>query len=206
MVAEADDPKPWEKKKRKGPRLVELAEGQVLSKKEFLDVADHAKNSAIWYVTNRPKSAQQIREKLYAKGYPEGEVILEADEGRVKRNIVEETITHLENVLLLDDRFFAERIAESRLRQKQGKGRVRFALIQKGIPAELADEVLEEVYADSGDELLEFVQKAWEQELRRTPEEFKVLQKVMRKAMSRGWGYEEVSDAIERHRNPDEDE
>lgn len=184
-------------RKTKAPRLVEVEEGQLLSKSQFDDLFSHAKNSGVWYCTNYSKTSQQIREKLYAKGYPEGDVMLEKEEGPEAFNLVEETIAYLEDILLLDDYSYAERMARGKLGLKQGRNKVKFALLQKGIPLELVEKALDEVYADAGEELLTFVRKTWQQEAKRFDEQFKIKQKIMQKAMGRGWDLGEVIEAID---------
>ena len=191
------DEKKYEQKKRKEPRKVIIEEGQELTKNEFHDYFSHAKNSATWYCTNFSKTGKQIREKLYEKGYPEGEVIIEREGEKVPFNLVEETIGWLERVHLLDDRHYALRFAEGKLAMKQGRSRVQRDLFFKGIDEAIIEDVLEEVYADSGDELREFIERAYRQEEKRYGDQpYKLKQRLFQKAVAKGWGFDETGDAI----------
>lgn len=192
-------PPPWEKKKKKGPRMVEVQEGQVLDRETFNDLFSHAKNSGVWYSGNYSKTSQQIREKLYAKGYPKGPIVKDFDGVRESFNLVEEAISFLEDILLLDDRGYAERMAARKLQQKHGRTKARFAMLEKGLAPEVVEEALEAVYSDSLDELLSYIAREWKADFRKYGDAFKVKQRIFRKAVGRGWGFEEINEALELH-------
>jgi len=94
-----------------------------------------AKDAAFHYLSYRPRTVKEVRDKLREKGYEE--------------ELIEETIALLERLGLLDDRDFAARWVAERLRLKPRGRRVLFAeLRQKGISREMAEEVLSEAFGD----------------------------------------------------------
>lgn len=94
-----------------------------------------AKDAAFYYLSYRPRTVKEVRDKLKEKGY-EGD-------------LVEETIAVLRRLGLLDDRDFAARWVAERLRSKPRGRRVLFAeLRQKGISREMAEETLSEAFGD----------------------------------------------------------
>lgn len=112
-------------------------------------------------------------------------------------------LTYLENIYLLDDRHFAFQVAESKLRQKKGRSVVKMILLQKGIDYDLAEEVLDEVFADTSEELEEFVRKTWAQEQKRGAEGFTLSRKVVQKVASKGWPLDEVFPLVEELKEED---
>jgi len=94
-----------------------------------------AKDAAFHYLSYRPRTIKEVRDKLKEKGYEE--------------ELVEETIALLERLGLLDDRDFAARWVAERLRSKPRGRRILFTeLRQKGISREMAEETLSEAFAD----------------------------------------------------------
>jgi len=94
-----------------------------------------AKDAAFHYLSYRPRTVKEVRDKLREKDYEE--------------ELIEETIAILERLGLLDDRDFSARWIAERLRLKPRGRRVLFAeLRQKGISREMAEETLSEAFGD----------------------------------------------------------
>ena len=94
-----------------------------------------AKDAAFHYLSFRPRTIKEVRDKLREKDYEE--------------TIVQETIALLERLGLLDDRDFAARWIAERLRLKPRGRRLLFSeLIKKGISRETAEEALSEAFAN----------------------------------------------------------
>ena len=94
-----------------------------------------AKDAAFHYLSYRPRTIKEVRDKLKEKGY--------------KGDLVEETIAVLRRLGLLDDRDFAARWIEERLRMKpRGRRMIFTELREKGVSREIAEEALSEAFAN----------------------------------------------------------
>lgn len=181
----------------KEARKVDLTEGQELSWEQYDELATHARNSMMWYTSNYAKTSKELREKLYKKGYPKGEVkVTRWDGTKQEVNIVDETIQWLIDSLIIDDELFAERFAESKKRQKQGRSRVRMALIVKGLDPEMVEPILEKVYSDSDEELRAYLERELGYLRRRDTDPWKIRQKLFQKAAGRGWDLDQVGNVL----------
>lgn len=128
----------------KQARQIEIPENRNLTWEEYLDFSGHAANSSMWYASNYTRNSNQIREKLYAKGYPKGEVEVDLPEGGSDfKDMVEDTVERLVESLLIDDRQYATSVINSQLSRGLGISRIRSALIAKKVDPELAQELLE---------------------------------------------------------------
>jgi SOS response regulatory protein OraA/RecX len=128
----------------KKARQIEIPETRNLTWEEYSDFNSHAIASSMWYASNYTRNSNQIREKLYAKGYPKGEIEVELPEGGTTfKDIVEDTVNHLIEGYLIDDRQYATSVINSQLYRGLGISRIRSALIAKKVDPELAQELLE---------------------------------------------------------------
>lgn len=161
-----------------------LRKGQVLSDANIAELRgedeyERAKESALNFLTYRPRSGQEIERKLKEKQY--------------SPIAIERTIDRLTELGYIDDRTFAKYWLDQR---NHFKPRSRFALMQelsfKGVDREIVDEVLSDV-----DEL-DAAKRAAQKKLSR----FRTLPKdEFRKKLAgflqrRGFGYEIVNEVI----------
>ena len=119
---------------------LELDEDQVARMLEE-DQRKRAKDAAFHYLSFRPRTIKEVRDKLREKNYEE--------------EIVQETIVLLKRLGLLDDRDFADRWIAERLRLKPRGRRLLFVeLIKKGIARETAEEALSTAFENKDERTL----------------------------------------------------
>lgn len=145
----------------KKARVVEIP-SEPLTYEDKEDLLSHAFNSAIWYVTNYPRTTLVLKEKLYAKGYPKHEVSFIDHDGNVKTvNFVEETVDKIVDSHLLDDNNYAERVIESLYLKGKGINQIKFELYRKKVPQNVIEDVLEKFDDDNNDKfIVEGIEKA----------------------------------------------
>ncbi|WP_231681954.1 regulatory protein RecX [Phosphitispora fastidiosa] len=89
----------------------------------------HAKDDALNYISYRPRSAWEVRKKLFEKGY--------------ESEIVSEVIGFLEEYRFIDDLEFSRMWLRSRTRDKpSGRRKISHELFQKGISRDIIEECL----------------------------------------------------------------
>lgn len=201
-AGDQNDNEPRKRKEPKKARVVEIPEDRRLDEKTYNELFSHAKNSGIYYCTASPKSEQQIREKLIAKGYVEEEVTVfsKKEDGSVaneyKANIIEDTIRHLEMLVLLDDSFLARGVVESMLRKGKGAQEIKRKLREKKIDSDIMDESIESLEEDE-DAIFEAIEKAVftykrKSVYRREQDPYKQQQKLFSFLMGRGFNTSQI--------------
>ena len=119
---------------------LELDENQIARMLEE-DQRKRAKDAALHYLSFRPRTVKEVRDKLREKDYEE--------------EIVQETIVLLKRLGLLDDRDFADRWIAERLRLKPRGRRLLFVeLTKKGIARETAEEALSTAFENKDERTL----------------------------------------------------
>lgn len=108
-----------------------LTEGQI-AERQAKDSLEKAKDQAIRYIVQRPRSSSEIGRYLKRKGYDEPQI--------------EQVVNRLRELELLDDSAFAEYWIEQRLTFKpRSQMALRYELQQKGVSRDVMDELLNEV-------------------------------------------------------------
>lgn len=118
-----------------GLRVGEPVEEATLAGLAEADEGWRARDAALRLLSYRPRSRQEVRRRLYQKGFAE--------------DVVEPCVARLTEESLLDDRAFAEAYAREtvRLRPRGRFGMVR-ELRRKGVAREVAEEVVDGVMAE----------------------------------------------------------
>ncbi|MEE3258515.1 MAG: regulatory protein RecX [Candidatus Latescibacterota bacterium] len=114
------------------------------------DELQKAKDAAYHYLSFRARSVKEVRDKLVQQD--------------CAAEIVAQVLADLERQKLLDDRDFARRWVEARLKRANGSRKLAQDLRRKGVAAEIVNEVLAENAAelDSGERAVELLGKqAW---------------------------------------------
>ena len=145
-----------------------------------------------WIVSLRllaatPKSVKELRDKLTAKGFPDG--------------IIEKTLATLQDKGLLSDRAFAQNIV-SRFTQGQPSGsrKISFELKRKGVPAKMREEILEGLNPDEERERArELAGARWERFAKLEAQKRK--RRVYDFLLRRGFDFQLVRDVIEQLEN-----
>lgn len=150
---------------------------------------EDAKNRAAKLLSARSYTARDMKRKLLE---------YTGDEA-----VAEKTLAFLKEYRLIDDSDYARRFASDCLRLKKlGKRSIRFKLLEKGISPDLADKVLE----DLGSEDLEAdnLEKLLIKKLNGNYE-FKNLMKAKRYLFSKGYGFDEIDNALNKLKAESED-
>jgi regulatory protein len=141
------------------------------------DRRDKTFGLALRILAARPRSENQLRERLMSKTW--------ADE-----ELVEECIARLKELGYINDRSFAENYANHRLQMRPaGRSRIRQELSRKEVARETIDEALDVVFEEKSEESL--IDRAIEKRIRlngrpRTPQESK---KLFDHLLRRGFDY-----------------
>lgn len=182
----------------KKARQIEIPETRNLTWEEYLDFNGHAVNSSMWYASNYTRNSNQIREKLYAKGYPRDEVAVDLLDGKIDyKNMVEDTVDHLVECLLIDDRQYALSVINSQLSKGFGLAKVRMALSIKKVDRELAQDLLESLDLEKQNH--DAIDKAAQRVLKssaflKLPEGWPRQQKLTQQLASKGFSFGDISE------------
>lgn len=163
-----------------------VTQGVELSEKIYQQirteiVLKRAKLRAMHLLTDTARSEKGLREKLRQGHYPE--------------DIIEQAMDYVRSFGYLDDRKYAESFVLSRKESKSRK-EIYAALLQKGVSAEQIQEVLDEVYAEEGEQevIRKLILKKHVNVLQANEEE---LHKLYGYLARKGFRYEEIRKAIE---------
>lgn len=184
----------------KKARQVEIPEDGNLTLKDAYELQEHAVNSAIWYAGRSSKSTQQIRDKLYLKGFPRETVHAVAKDGSVHAfDFVEAAVDRLVELSFLDDEALARGLTSEKLRLGKGLQKIRNDLRVRGIPSSIIEEVLDDVEDSDQNEALE---KAVRQVMNtsafsRIADPRKRQEKLGRSLASKGFAFSDIIRVLE---------
>lgn len=122
-----------------------LKQGQELEQKKIekiiqSEIKKEAKESALRFLSYRPRSEKELRDKLKNKGFT--------------KDIIEEVIEDLKSVNLLNDYEFASAWIRDRLSNNpRGKVLLKQELYRKGVKEEIIKKIVKEYFADETEEL-----------------------------------------------------
>lgn len=138
----------------KKARQVVVPEDRPLTQEEYQDLSEHAYNSSLWYAGEYLRTSQQVRDKLYRKGYPRGSVEVQQSPGGplLAVNMVEDVIVQLESKEVISDRLYAEHVIKTKVAGGVSLMRAKQEVQAKGISRELADEVGEDLEEEAAEE------------------------------------------------------
>lgn len=182
----------------KKAREIEIPETRNLTWEEYSDFNSHAIASSMWYASNYSRNSNQIREKLYKKGYPKDEVAVDTHSGEtIYKDMVEDTVEYLIECLLIDDRQYATSVINSQLNRGLGISRIRSALFAKQVDRELADELLDTL--DLDDQKFDAIEKAAQRVLKssaylKLAEGWPRQQKLTQQLASKGFSFGDISE------------
>ena len=154
-------------------KLIEIAKVENLSK---------CKDSALKTIERSYKTEKEIRDKLLNKEFDE--------------ETVEKTINFLKEYTFIDDLKFTKMHVKDRIRT-QGRNKIKYALIQKGVNKYLVDEVLEELDRNDEEErALLICEKKYLSICKREEDDFKIKNKLIRYMLGRGYEYEVARNVV----------
>jgi len=161
----------------KGQELTEIEIAELRHKDAIVKAIDIAAN----LLSYRPRSTQEIRERLQKKDYDEF--------------VIEAAIERMINLAYLDDRAFARFWIESRNRSKpRGRTDLRYELHQKGVADNIINELLDDML-DEESAAYEAAQAKIRQMRGKTRFEFK--QKIGAFLQRRGFNYDAVNQTLQ---------
>lgn len=140
------------------------------------------KNSALKIIERTYKSEKELRDKLVLKGYDD--------------HIIKRTINFLREYNLLNDTNYAKMYVKDRSRN-QGKNKIKYTLIQKGIDENIIEEELNKIDKDEIKEVAyEMALKKYRVLSKRENDNYKLTQKLYRFLMGKGYDYDLIKDVI----------
>jgi regulatory protein len=169
-------------------REFELEEEKKLSQRELKQILwsvdrSKLKERAIRLLSIRPRSEEELKEKLRQKG--------------AGVRLIEEVVRELKEKDLLDDEKFAYSWVESRMLNKpMGKFLLKRELKAKGVKAEIIERVIAENYQQEDE--LELAKKLLQRKARRfkDTDDLKTKKRMTDFLLRRGFSYEVVRQAV----------
>ena len=162
-----------------------LEKGQELTREELAkirsaDVLRKAKNRALYLLGERDMCLAELTQKL-TKTYGE--------------EVAEDAAEYVRQLGYINDEKYAGKLAEYLIKRKKfGKRRARQEMLRRGLERELAEEALERIPdEDVSGELLEIIERKYANKLG----DYKERQKVIAALARRGFGFDEIKQAIE---------
>lgn len=142
------------------------------------------KNSALRIVEKTYKSQKEIRDKLILKGYD--------------KDIVEKTIDFLMEYSFINDESYTKMYVKDKIKN-QGHNKIKYNLIKKGINEDVIKAELSFVDEDSEREVAySLAQKKYNILSKREDDKYKLSQKLYRFLISKGYGYDIVSEVVKK--------
>lgn len=146
---------------------------------------DHAWQYALFLLNLSMRTVSEVEEKMLNRGYDKG--------------VITQVINNLKEEKFLDDSNYAEVFINSMKNYKTwGRFMMKKKMYEKKLPKDLIEEKLEELVTEKDEKEIakRFLQRLFP-DLNEIKElEYSEKQKVMRKLMSRGFGFEVVSKII----------
>lgn len=137
-----------------------------------------AKSRALWYLSRGDLSEKGLTEKLKNAGFTKG-----AAEAAVER---------MTELGLIDDGKYARRLLESLTLSGASEKEIYFKLINKGIPSDIAKEILSEDETEESDKIKRLLETKYQSRL--TTEEG--VQKVIASLARKGFSFSDIKDAL----------
>lgn len=140
------------------------------------------KNSALRTIEKTYKSEKELRDKLSLKGYED--------------HIIKRTINFLREYNLLDDTNYAKMYVKDRAKS-QGKKKIKYSLLQKGIDENVIEDELEKLDIDEIRVLVQdMALKKYNILKKRENDDYKLSQKLYRFLMGKGYDYDLIKDVV----------
>lgn len=156
-------------------RLLEVIQAENLSK---------CKESALRIVERSYKTEKEIKDKLLLKEFDE--------------NTVEETLKFLREYGFIDDSKFVKMFVKDHIRN-QGRNKIKYLLIQKGIDKSLIEEAfLDLEKEDEIERAFILGEKKYLSISKREDDDFKIKNKITRYLLGRGYDYSIAKEVINR--------
>ncbi|MBQ2266148.1 MAG: regulatory protein RecX [Clostridia bacterium] len=153
---------------KKGDSLTE----EKLNALVFQSQYQRAKSRAVWYLDRKDRTANELYKKLCQAGFDQ--------------KASAQVIARLQEVGLIDDRRFAENYRDRLLRDNVSKREMLNKLFQKGVPYDLAKEVLSDLEVSEEEQIKALIDKKYRTKLSAENGAEKVFAALVRKGFSYG--------------------
>ncbi len=137
-----------------------------------------AKSRALWYLSRSDHSQKVLKDKLTAAGFSE--------------QAITATVERMCELGLIDDHKLARRLCENLSFAGSSKKEIYYKLINKGIPSDIAKEILSEDENEESQKILHLLKTKYSSKLD-TPEG---VQKVIAALARKGFSFYDIKDAI----------
>lgn len=164
-----------------------LKEGRELSEKEIKNLLmdsefSKARDYALGILSRKNITSKLLEDKLSEKGYNE--------------IIIGEVINELSSLGYIDDEAYAQMFFEYCLEKMWGKKKIHYEMLLKGIPENLAEEILSSYNIEEAIcNISAFITERYTAD---DLKDAKTKAKITRHFASRGFGFSEISEAIAR--------
>ncbi len=167
----------YEKSLKKGLEITE----EYLEELLFLSDYVRAKSRAVWYIDRSAHTEKGLYEKLVRAGF--------------SKEACAKVIARFIEVGLLDDKRFAETLAERLMEANISKREALQKMLQKGVPYDLAKSVLQETETDEQTQIQNLIEKKYRNKLQQENGPKKVFEALVRK----GFSFSAVREALKRY-------
>ena len=156
-----------------------LREDLVINEEKLKEVVKEdniikCKNTALRIVERSYKTEKEIKEKLFEKGYEKDEI--------------DKTLEFLSEYKFINDEAYTKMYVKDRAKT-QGRGKIKYALMKKGVDQEDIESALETIDKDEEKEAaLELARKRYLVISKRESDKYKIWNKLCRFLV--GWGYD----------------
>lgn len=140
-----------------------------------------AKSRAVWYLDRKDRTSKELYNKLCQAGF--------------EKKAVAKVIGRLTEVGLVDDYRFAENYANRLIESNVSKREALQKMLQKGVPYDMAKEVLSECEADENEQITALIDKKYRTKLMSDGGAEKVYAALVRK----GFSFEAVKTALKNY-------
>lgn len=148
------------------------------------------KNTALRIVERSYKTEKEIIEKLFEKGYEKDEI--------------DKTLEFLREYKFINDEAYTRMYVKDRAKT-QGRGKIKYALMKKGVDHENIESALETIDKDEEKEAaLELARKRYLVISKRESDKYKLWNKLYRFLVGRGYDYSLVKEIVKEVVNVEE--
>lgn len=145
-----------------------------------------AKSRALWYLDRMDYTENKLYEKLISKGFD--------------KKACSKVLAKLCEFGVVDDRRFGERMAERLLESGVSKRAALQKMLLKGLPYDLAKELLANYEVNEQSQIAEIIMKKYSSKLN----EENGYQKVYAALVRKGFSYSDVSQALKKYKESEE--
>ncbi len=161
----------------------------LLDKSEIGDILKEdelkkCKSSALRIIEKSYKSKKEMEDKLLAKGFT--------------NDIIKSTLKFLEEYEFIDDKKYANLYIKDKIKN-QGRNKIKYSLIKKGLSEDVIEKNLEEIDKDYEEEqALTLAIKKYEILRKREEDDYKLSQKLFRFLAAKGYDFQCCSEVIKK--------